>query len=128
MMKPDDIHELTLKNLHVLAGGEVAETWQQALKRLISDIDDRPAAADARKLILQTELTPKIDEHGTLETVQIRFQVKDTVPTRKTRKFDMQPRKSQRGRQLVFKELSPDNFNQETLGFDDPEGSDDDVA
>ena len=112
------VHELKLGEIDNVDDGRVTVAWQQALKRAVADIEDRPAVGDARKVVLQTELVPTLDQDGQLDTIKVQFQIKDTVPTRKTKKYDMQ---SRRGQQLVFNDLSDDNVHQRTL--DEMEGA-----
>ena len=106
------VHELTLSQLDALDNGRIVVAWQQALKRAVADCEDRPAVSETRKVILQTEIVPVLDQDAQLETVKVQFKIKDTVPTRKTKKYDMQPR---RGQQLAFNDLSDDNVQQRTL-------------
>jgi len=112
------VHELTLSQLDSLDDGRIVVAWQQALKRAVADCEDRPAVGEARKIVLQTEIVPRLDEDGRLSTVGVQFQIKDSAPVRKTKKYDMQPR---RGKQLVFNDLSDDNVQQRTL--DEMEGA-----
>lgn len=104
--------EFDLKSLDSLDGGRVLVAWQQALKRVMLDCQDRPAVSDARKITLQTDVVPVIGDDGLLDTVRLQFQVKDTAPVRKSKKYEMEPR---RGGMLVFNDLSDDNVKQRTL-------------
>lgn len=106
------VHELTLSKLDALDDGRITIAWQQALKRAVADCEDRPAVGEARKVILQTEISPILDEDGQLDTCRVQFQVKESAPVRKTKKYDMDPR---RGQILVFNDLSDDNVKQRTL-------------
>lgn len=106
------IHELNLENLLELDGGRVAAAFQLGLKRASLDCDDRPGESKARIVSLQCEITPIVGEDGYLEDVNVKFQVTDKVPTRKSRTYSMGFRK---GGSLVFNDLSDDNINQATI-------------
>jgi len=117
----------TFAELEELGGGKVAEALRQALDRAVFDCKDRPGEKTARKVILQAELVPVVDDDGQCDTIEMSFQVKDTVPTRKSMTYNFGLK---RGGGLIFSTESPGNFNQGTFGFDgaeDPPGAETDV-
>ena len=109
------LREFRIESLTELDGGRVVEAWNQALKRAIADCEDRPGVTDTRKVMLQLELSPSLDEDGNVESVKGQFQIKDSVPTRKTKKYDFEPRFQDGAKVLVFNDLSDDNVHQRTL-------------
>jgi len=113
------LRELTLKSLKELDGGRVNEAFAQAMKRAVADCEDRPDVTDARKVALQCELVPVIGEGGKhLDTVSFRFQVKDTIPTRKSRVYSASVKS---GGRLAWSDESPENVSQLGLGFSEPD-------
>ena len=109
------LHEFKLETLTKLDDGRVVEAWNQALRRAILDCEDRPGVTEARKVILQLELAPTIDEDGNVDTVRGQFQVKDSAPVRKTKKYDFSPRLQGKSKVLIFNDLSDDNVKQHTI-------------
>ena len=107
------VHALTLAALmEDLDGGRIHEAFAQELKRVVMDCDDRPGDKKPRKVLLQLDIAPIIDEHGNLDSVAGAFQIKSTVPQRKSKVYSFGVRQ---GGQLVFNDLSDDNINQRTL-------------
>ncbi|MHC4715896.1 MAG: hypothetical protein ACYS5V_02925, partial [Planctomycetota bacterium] len=109
------IIEFTFDRLEDIGGGRVAEALRQALARAVFDCKDRPAEKNPRKVILQAELVPLVDEDGQADSVDLTFQVKDTVPTRKSKTYNM----GLRGDHLSYSTESPDHFAQKTRDFDE---------
>ena len=116
------LHDFTLQNLIELDGGRIPEAWIQAVRRCANDCDDRPGVTDPRKVTLTLDLSPVCDEEGRLETIRGQFQIKDTSPVRKTKKYDLAFRRKSGQAQLVFNDLSDDNALQMTI--DESEGRD----
>ncbi len=110
------LREFSLSDLQSLDNGRIEVAFQQALQRVLHDCEDRPGAGDARKVVLQVEVVPVCDEDGMLADTKVAFQVKDTVPTRKSRVYSMDIRKvGGNKRQLIFNDLSDDNIDQKTI-------------
>lgn len=113
------VHELVLDTLHKLDDGRVSEAWRQAVRRAVTDCEDRPGVGDARKITLTLELVPVCDEQKDLLSIHGSFQVADTLPKRKSRVYDFAPRNDGK---LAFNDMSDDNAAQSTLdqigGFD----------
>jgi hypothetical protein len=106
------LHELKLENLTHLDGGRIVEALQQALKRAALDCEDRPGESKTRVVNLQFEFAPRIDSDGVFDTVDMKAQVKETFPTRKSRKYNLGYRK---GGMLTFNDLSDENFHQKSI-------------
>lgn len=90
-------HQFDLSTLRQLDGGRVAEAFLHAIKRAALDCEDRPGEERARKVSLQAEITPqtRLEEEpdGRMKTVfdgvDVKFQIKDALPTRLSRKYSM---------------------------------------
>lgn len=106
------LQPLTLKTLPELGDGIVATAWELAVKRAAADCMDRPGDERPRKVILECVLLPVVGESAECESTSVQFQVKDTVPTRRSKVYDFQVR---RGGLLLFNDLSPDNAHQRTI-------------
>ena len=109
------IEKFQLGSLSTIDGGRINEAFEQALKRCEMDCKDRPATAKARKVALTAELVPVCTPQGDLESVDVTFQIKDTVPTRESATYNM---KAVPGG-LLFNELSPEDVRQGTI--DEPQ-------
>lgn len=104
--------KLTLEALRSLDGGRVAEAFDQALERLRQDCIDRPALGAPRKVQLVVEMKPIADqETSELDSVDVRFDVKEVSPPRKSRGYNMAAKDGG----LFFNELSPERANQGTF-------------
>lgn len=110
-MTSSHLTELTLENLHELDNGRIAEAFRLALKRVQHDCTDRPALAKARTVVLKLNAIPHADDEGDLQTVKITFDVKETIPQRSTRSYEMS---AQRGA-FLFNRHAPENPNQRTI-------------
>lgn len=106
-----------LAELSNIDGGRVAVAFAQALQRAVADCEDRPGEEKARKVMLQMELSPVVDEEGNCEGVNTAFQIKDNVPTRKSRVYNFGLKS---GGRLFYSDESPGNVNQLTFGDVDP--------
>lgn len=91
--------------------GRMKEAFEQALRRCMEDCKDRPAVDDERTVSLKASLVPVVGDDGSLESVDVTFQISDSVPKRKSRIYNM---KSKNGA-LLFNELSPDDIRQGTI-------------
>jgi len=114
------LKEFSLADLKSLDDGRVDEAFKQALERVLGDCSDRPGADSVRKVVLQMELLPICGESGELEDVKVGFQVKETIPTRKSKVYSMDVRRTsgndgRHRRQLVFNDMSEDNVAQRTV-------------
>lgn len=108
------VQEFKLGALVDIDGGRINEALNQAIKRAAMDCEDRPADDRARKVNLQIELTPMMDDHGMCDSVKMAMQIKETIPTRKSRVYDLGLR---RGGMLVYQPDALDNHAQDTFEF-----------
>lgn len=114
------VYEFKFETLHRLDDGRVCEAFNQAIRRAVLDCEDRPAETKTRKVVLQCELKPVCDDRGELTDVAFLFQVKDSVPTRKSKVYRGAYRKTG-GTNLVFNDLSDEDPGQGTLDRENPE-------
>lgn len=110
------LERLTLASLAEIDGGRLALAFEQALKRCVLDCEDRPGESKPRKLTLNLELTPTLDEDLVCDNVKLQFHISDNVPKRRTKKYDMSLRK---GGHLLFQPDSLDNVDQTTFEFNE---------
>jgi|10_taG_2_1085330.scaffolds.fasta_scaffold00075_18 hypothetical protein len=107
-------HELTLQTMMNLDAGRVVEAFNQAIRRVALDMDDRPGDTKSRSITLNCELVPVIDEQGQLDTVRAKFKVTDKLPARRSKVYEFDYRRGgQTG--LVFNDLSDDSAKQMTI-------------
>lgn len=105
------IEKFSLEALSRIDEGRLREGFDQALRRCLDDCRDRPALGDARTVQLSMTMTPVIGEDGNLESADVRFQVHDAQPKRRSKVFNMKHTASG----LLFNELSPADIRQGTL-------------
>ena len=106
--------KFTLGELTELDSGRVDVAWNKAVERVVRDCMDRPGDSSSRKVLLQLELTPVVSAEGDCEEVHGAFQIKDTVPTRKSKTYSFAT--NTKG-DLIYSTNSPSNVRQST--FDD---------
>ena len=112
------VKELTLETIGQIDDGRVALAFQAELKRIITDCQDRPGDNAARSLILTLKVVPIIDEAGFCEEVNGEFQVKSSVPNRKSKTYSFGVRK---GGITTFSSTSPTSVKQKTIVDGDDE-------
>jgi hypothetical protein len=84
--------QLTLKNIQDLDGGKAALTFNHAVRAAIRDLTDRPGDKSKRRVLMQVNLTPKLDRTtGALDTVLVQFQVVTKIPVQQTLEYPMLP-------------------------------------
>ena len=106
------IHEFDFSTIANLDDGRIAASWNLLLSRITHDCHDRPAIGDSRKMALEMEMSPVMDEAGNVEVINVKFQVKHSMPAVKSqKKYELQPRGKYK---LVFNDLC-DDPNQMTL-------------
>lgn len=108
---------LTLESLEHLDLGKASAAFNSHIKRVATDCIDRPGDANARKVTMEVAIKPVINDDGTAERIKMQIQVKSTVPSHRTRVYDLGLRHNG---VLVFSEDSPTNFDQSTM-FDNGE-------
>lgn len=109
--------KLTLAELVNLDAGRVHVAFDQAVARVVRDCQDRPGDKAPRKVLLQLAVVPVVGEDGGCEECLAEFQVKDTVPTRKSKTYSLA---TNRKGDLIYSEGSPSNVHQTTFEDVDP--------
>lgn len=104
------LEKFTLATIADMDGGRIRQAFEAALKRLEDDCKDRPAVKAGRTLELVLQMVPVADD-GELDSVDITFRIKDKVPKRESKTYNMQ---SVRGG-LLFNDASPEDVRQKTL-------------
>jgi len=112
------LQQLSLETLATIDGGRVNLAMNQALRRIAQDLDDRPGESRTRKATLEVIAKPVCGEDGLIDGAKIQIQVKDDVPTRKSKVYDVGVRK---GGMMVYQEMVPDDHRQNALPFGDEE-------
>jgi len=102
--------------LGTMDGERISIAFEQALKRVIQDCDDRPGEKKERTVTLTLAVKPRLDADGMCEDCDVQVAVTDSVPKRKSKVYNMALRK---GGLLVYNDDSLDNVDQETMDFDD---------
>jgi hypothetical protein len=106
------IVQFTLASLQDLDGGKAVKAFEQHVRRAAIDCMDRPADATARKVVLELELTPVMDQAGECTEVNARFKAASAVPKHQTKLYSLGLR---RNGVLVFNPDSPDHIDQTTF-------------
>lgn len=109
--------KLSLESLATLDAGRLAAAFAVALKNVEADLKDRPGVGTARTISLTASFTPVSDDRGDLESTDVVFQVSDSVPKRKSNRYNM--RADREG--FLFNEMSPTAARQHTI--DEPQPS-----
>lgn len=102
---------LTMGTLAEIDNGRLREAFEQALRRAQTDCKDRPALEKARKITLQLSMVPIVGDSGDLESCNVEFQIKEALPPRDTRTFNMAADEAG----LYFNDLSPKDIRQRSL-------------
>ncbi|MHB8953526.1 MAG: hypothetical protein ACYC4U_11200 [Pirellulaceae bacterium] len=107
------VHELNLSSLmEQLDGGRINEAFMAELRRVALDCEDRPADSKTRKVSLELQIEPIVDDQGQLDSLSGKFHVTSSVPKRRSKSYSFGFR---RGGKLVFNDLSDDNIHQQTI-------------
>jgi hypothetical protein len=104
-----------LAALAKIDGGRLAIAFEQALKRVAQDCDDRPGEKKERVVSLHVNVKPMLDEDGMCEDCSVQVLINDSVPKRKSKPYNVSLRK---GGMLLYHEEALDNHAQEALPFD----------
>ncbi len=112
-----NLHELTLQTLGAMDGGRVAAAFQQSLKRVLLDCEDRPHEDKERVITLQLGVVPAVAPGDDIcDEVRMKVRVTDSVPKRQTRPYSCRLRA---GGKAAFNDESLENVDQLDLGLKD---------
>lgn len=104
-------HQLDLATLKDhLSGGRVGIAFEDELKRVVQDCEDRPGDSKPRTVTLQLTIEPILDQGGFCEEVRGKVRISSSVP--KPISFGVR-----KGGMLVFNDPSEEGVNQKTLDF-----------
>ena len=103
---------LDLSNLKDFDFGKADAAFNKCLENAVRDLLDRPGDKTARKVVLQVELTPIIQQDGDVVDADVNFQCLAKLPAYRTAN---RPAAIDRQGHLVFQPDAPDNPRQETL-------------
>lgn len=112
------LEKFSLKSLSTIDGERIALAFEQALRRVVQDCEDRPGEKKERTVSLTLAVKPVLDSDGVCDDCNIQVLVSDNVPKRKSKVYNMSVRK---GGHLVFNNESLDNVEQSTMDFDSDE-------
>lgn len=105
-------YPLTLETICKLDDGRVSVAVKQAIARCLQDCMDRPGVTEPRTVLLQMEVQPIPEDSGEAEAARFKFQVKDKLPTRKSKVYVGSLRK---GGHLTFNVDADDSDRQRSL-------------
>lgn len=111
-MEVQGLKQLSLAEIAKIDEGRIAAAFDQALKRAAQDCDDRPGDDRPRKIMIEIAIAPVTDQSGICDSVKSQIQIKDTIPTRKSRVYDFGLRK---GGLFTYQPMALDNHRQSTL-------------
>jgi hypothetical protein len=110
------LEKFTLKSLSTIDGERIAIAFEQALRRVVQDCEDRPGEKQERTVTLMLAVKPRLDAAGLCDDCNIQVAVTDSVPKRKSKVYNMSLRK---GGHLLYNNESLDNVEQDTLDFEE---------
>ena len=114
----------TLDNLRLLDFGKIGLAFAREVEHVVKDCLDRPGDDHARTVTLRFSFTPDgTPGVGDCETVRVEAEVSSAVPKRRSKVYEMTPRKSG---DLVFNPDLPGEPDAETL-FDSDERREDGI-
>ena len=109
-----NLEKFDLASLAKIDGGRIAIAFEQALRRVAQDCDDRPGEKKERTITLTLLVKPRMDVDGMCEDCDVQANVTDNVPKRNSKIYNMSLRK---GGHLLFADDSLDDHRQETMDF-----------
>lgn len=101
-----------IENIGEIDDGRIAAAVNVELGRVVQDCINRPGDASARKVTIETIVKPQKGDDGVCVAVDVEFEVKSRVPSRRSKRYEMQ---TNAGGALVFNPASPDDVRQGTL-------------
>jgi len=114
------LQKFELASIVEMDGGRIREAFEQAMRRAELDCKDRPATDKARTVGLTINLTPIARQDGTLDSIEVSFDIQDKLPARKSTTYSMA---AERGG-LFFNDMSKDEVRQATLDqIPEPKGT-----
>ena len=103
--------QFTFDELCKMDDGRVAVAFEHEMKKVVSDISDRPGDQSARSVTLTLRFKP-VAPGGTIDEVTVGFAISSSVPAKKSKQYSMGLRGSD---QLMVNPESASNWRQATL-------------
>lgn len=103
MTDVEGLQNLSLETLASMDGGRIGTAMTHALKRIAADMDDRPGDDRPRNVTLEVAAIPVVAEDGLIDGAKLQVQVKESLPTRKSKVYDVGVRK---GGMMVFQPMA----------------------
>jgi hypothetical protein len=110
------LEKFGLRSLSTIDGERIAIAFEQALRRVVQDCEDRPGEKKERTVTLMLAVKPRLDEDGLCDDCDIQVAVTDAVPKRKSKVYNMALRK---GGHLMFNDDSLDSVEQSTFDLEE---------
>lgn len=101
-----------ISKLSSVDDGRIAAAVDLAIEQCSRDCVDRPGDSGTRKVTLEIGIKPEQGEDGSCETAAVEFQIKTSLPARRSKTFQMATKPSG---MLEFNPASPDAIGQRTL-------------
>jgi hypothetical protein len=116
------IQKLSCETLPSIGEGRFAKCVDHALEQVEIDCKERPNELKPRKVVVTIVVTPTSAVGEELETVDVAFDVKHSIPMMRTRPYSMLASARKPG--LFFQEMSPDDPKQTSFedGQEAPKG------
>lgn len=88
------IKQLQLESVKDLDAGKITTAFNHELDYAARDCLDRPGDTRPRTITLQVDLKPIIDDDGLCESINIKFQTRCKIPTRRSKAYNLSLRKN----------------------------------
>lgn len=125
MQLAQGLAKLTLAQIAKLDGERLAVCFAQELKRVVCDIEDRPADDRDRVITLQFTFVPESGPNdGLLDGAKMKAQVTSKLPSYRSKKYDFGVHDGN----LVFQPTSPTNHLSTPLPGMEGDESDDEQS
>lgn len=110
------VMQLKLSSLREFSDGKTEVAFDRLVNQAVSDCLDRAGDESAREVTLTLKLTPRADQRGECDKVDVQVVLKSRLPAFQTTVYECRPRSGGRdGAMLVFNTASADDVDQRTL-------------
>lgn len=116
--------KLGYKSIGDMENGKIGVAFDNELKRVVADLNDRPGLKKPRKVMIQITFLP-VGDQGVVDSVNFGVQIKSNVPEKKSKVYSAGLNGVDT---LVVNEDSPDNWRQGTLNLNTNEVIDKDTG
>jgi hypothetical protein len=110
---------LGFDTLDDLDDGRIAAILRQHITRVSADCYDRPGDPTLRKILLEFQFKPVIENDGSCEEVGCHIECRSKLPTHRSKRISMRVTKNG----LLFNREFPEELDAQSLPFDDEESS-----